>query len=632
MKTQNRFIGGFPFLPLLAALLVLLLCSGATAEAGTVFPWRAYVLDVTLASSDPALVAMEDAPTDGLLVIVELTTLTQGMALDDIQTYYTEFALRDANSDEYAPYMWRLRDVTVDADGKLSATPQDTMELIYYLKDKDASALENAQLMIDTERPGERIVVSLAKAPSTREMPADASADVGDHAEPLTTEPTPQTLQPELAPTHTASPEPTATITPTTKDWVREMLHAALVQRGEAASKKPWVKAVYEAGFQNLSVEGDNVSFQLRSFDPKPKSLEEGETDALQQLMKNASAFDLDITLVLEEQAFTAKSLKAMDTVVTKAAAAAQKAFGDKRVKAALKDWLLPSPIEKVKQSEDLLVTTDAFSHWIEQSDALFSGCTPQVWAPLFYGQTKQTLSAKNGPYSLTFTCVSIHPEDLLKNASKQALSTVAKQPASMRASGDALDGVFINALASNAFTMRKKANEKFTLTLSVDDIAQGKRGDAYEAYVARYNCVEVLRDFKAQVEDLPEAAALDYPMSGRLRGSTSGTKIIIKAPKDGQGRYIQLRSYDSDAFAVSGFIQPGKSCTVRVPQGDYYLLIAVGVTWYGEEIIFGEQSVFSRTGLFEVASRRYYHTVTLEPKSGGNLPLYGVSGDEFAQ
>ena len=67
-------------------------------------------------------------------------------------------------------------------------------------------------------------------------------------------------------------------------------------------------------------------------------------------------------------------------------------------------------------------------------------------------------------------------------------------------------------------------------------------------------------------------------------------------------------------------------------PQGSYYFLIASGEMWFGEEVMFGDSGSYSRTELFEVASKRYYHTVTLMAVSDGNMSIYQEDSSAFQQ
>ena len=128
----------------------------------------------------------------------------------------------------------------------------------------------------------------------------------------------------------------------------------------------------------------------------------------------------------------------------------------------------------------------------------------------------------------------------------------------------------------------------------------------------------------------VPDEAALAFPKAGWMSGSTRGTQVRIKAPKDSAAYYVQLRDYNTDQIAVSGFVRPGSTCTLRLPKGNYYFVMASGSVWYGEEKLFGTGTDFTKTGLFEVMSSNYYHTVTLKVVENGNMPIYGADEEDL--
>ena len=165
---------------------------------------------------------------------------------------------------------------------------------------------------------------------------------------------------------------------------------------------------------------------------------------------------------------------------------------------------------------------------------------------------------------------------------------------------------------------------------LDIDRVA-GATGDEYVQYMQAFQVDGVLDALYYDVHDLPDAPAQDFPKSGRLSGSKSGTKVIVKAPKDDElGRYLQMCNAETDEVAVEFFIRPKGSATVYVPKGHYYFLIAAGETWYGVEGLFGENARYSSTADTEILSKKYYHTIELNPTAEGNIPFYGASMSDF--
>ena len=603
----------------LIALLMLSVCAAGIAESATIFPWREYKLVVTLATSDATLVAVSPAPSAGTLVLVELTSLGQDIALMDIEKNAGEFSLRDSKGTEHAPYSWRVRGVTYTNGVFVTNPQQKTLELIFLLEGKVESALAGAKLLIATTIKGGRRVVTLSEAPSVRKT----ESTVAD------------TPAATVKPADTATGEQAAeTAAVESSGQINAHLNTLLADRA-ALAKNTWEKAIFEAGVQDLQINGDTVTFLLRSFNPQLKNLGDytgGQADYLLRMMRNVAAYDLSAQLTLENGAFTVKSVTALRNAVTKAASASVKAFADKRVRIAITDWLFPAPAKTVKKAEDMLTTTKAFRQLVEQIDIETYSDTYREYAPLFYGQSKQTLDTKGGPYALLLKCVSINPEALLETAHQNTLAAHSRQAFANAISEEEIENAFLSELAATALSMRKKASEKFTLTLDVDIMAQGRREKDYADYIKRYQYKNALIVLAKQISILPDYPTLDFPSSGRLSGSTRGTKIILKTPDDGTGCYVQLRDYNTDALVVTAFIRPGKSCTLYAPQGDYYFLIASGKTWFGEEVMFGDSGDYSRTALFEVAGSRYYHTVTLMAVSDGNMSIYNEDSSAFHQ
>ena len=105
---------------------------------------------------------------------------------------------------------------------------------------------------------------------------------------------------------------------------------------------------------------------------------------------------------------------------------------------------------------------------------------------------------------------------------------------------------------------------------------------------------------------------------------------MIVKAPADGKARYVQIRRSRDDRIAATLFIRSGKSVSFKAPQGEHYLLIASGLTWYGEDALFGADTGMSRTYDFDVPSSRYQLTLTLTPVANGNLGLRGADPSMF--
>lgn len=419
-----------------------------------------------------------------------------------------------------------------------------------------------------------------------------------------------------------------------TSDLEREIL-AVLAQHAKDTTDA-WQLAIFNAGVREIEADPKKegvYNFKLRGFDPGLKAL--GKFDAnsrdtyLAGVLENAQAYELKASLVLKDGAFTERSVKALKGTVQKAAAASQKAFKDKRVLDAIAyDLFYNSFDAKVKKAADLIQPPENLIKWQTARFDQLKRLSAQRWIPFFYGQTKQVLDVKNGPFDMKLNCTSIDYTQLVENAKADAFNVLKFLDYDNRWEGDELEYQYLLALANHAMTMKRAGKETHTISLNVDSTPF--YGGEYSELLALYPYEDGLSELQESVSNLPEYAAKEFPKSGWLSGSKGGTQVRIRAPKDSDAYYVQMRSYHNDRLVASGFVQPGKTCTLRVPSGDYYFVLACGSTWYGEEYLFGKDTEISKTAMTEIMGSNYIHTITLKVTEGGNLPIYGADEDDL--
>ncbi len=508
---------------------------------------------------------------------------------------------------------------------------------IYAIPDTTFTSTQGFKMIVQPSKEIEPLEIDLDNVfLSLEEMPQDITEDITEELiedildEAEANDPVSDITVQEDLPVQEPSIEPDEETAPTTQGedtLISTLLEACVV----GAEKKPWESAIYAAGAEDAAYNEETVTFKLRSFNPQIKSVEDDE-DAFIHMLENTQAYDLEVTLTLNEagDGFTDKSVKAMKTAVTKAATASEAAYDNKRFLSGLTSYLFPAPLKTVTKAEEVLKDNGTFHRWLGIDSQPMEGDYSD-WAPFFYGITTTTLSTKAGPNNLTVKCTGINPETLLKTASKNTLAYYSAIAFANATDSDEISEKLLEELADTAITMRKKGTEKLAIPVTIDGLFKGQVGSEYYDYITLYDYSSVLWDLEDVIRDLPDYPAIAFPKTGRLSGSTSGTKVIIKAPKGDDAYYIQLRKYSNDAFAVSAFIAAGKSCNIRVPQGDYYFLIASGTSWYGETAMFGNYGSYSRTELFEVYSSKYYHTITLRVSEGGNMSQWNSDPSDFA-
>lgn len=403
-----------------------------------------------------------------------------------------------------------------------------------------------------------------------------------------------------------------------------------LDELGETA-EDPWEKAIYDADADGVSQSGETVTFALRSFDPKLKSLpdySENKQAWREGFIENIQSYDLEVALTLVDGEPDSASVKSLKSAVTKAAKSSQSTFDQKSVRIALADLLLPTPV-----SDDASATGrgEMYPEYQElvSTNAAFAGRDSVQLTPLFYAQSKQTMNVKGGPHALVLNCVGANPPALIEDARKSLMDQLSRVYKANEMDESEIEEKFAEALAEKAATVRKKGGEAYSLVLDIDAMIGGDFGADYGAYMQSYDPEPVLAELIGEVKALPDAPAQDFPKSGRISGGKSGTKVIVKAPKDDVGRYVQMRDFGTDEMLADMFIRSGGSATVYVPKGMYYLLIASGETWYGVEGLFGDKGTYSQTGETEILSKQYYHTLTLSAGEG-DIYVYGSNPSAF--
>ena len=390
----------------------------------------------------------------------------------------------------------------------------------------------------------------------------------------------------------------------------------------------PWQKAILLSGPETVSEDGEEILFFLSPYDPglaEIRDLAEDPAAFLQAASGNAVIHSLEIRAALEGDVFTAKSGKAILAATKKAAAAAKKAFSDKAVLNALISVYFPRPEKSVRTAEDL-----AGAEIMLPENGLLDGFDERSLAILFYGNVKFTLDTSKGPDQLTLNATGAAPEKILEGAGDAVVARYAKVSYSNRTPREEILEEYLIELAGRCLKLRKSGKEKTAIPLRADDLGGSGFGDEYFGYLSRFEFTEGMDAAAEEVGRLPDLAALDLPANGILTGGRSGTKVVVKAPADGKARYVQIRRSRDDRIAATIFIRSGKSVSFKAPQGDHYLLIASGYTWYGEDALFGADTGMSRTYDFEVPSSRYKLTLTLTPVANGNLGLRGADASMF--
>ena len=90
----------------------------------------------------------------------------------------------------------------------------------------------------------------------------------------------------------------------------------------------------------------------------------------------------------------------------------------------------------------------------------------------------------------------------------------------------------------------------------------------------------------------------------------------------------------ESGAIVMEMYIKGGEQLNTSVPIGTFELRYAAGNVWYGEELLFGKETAYSKTNKlfhFEFDGSSYNgYTVELIMQRNGNLPVSAISASDF--
>ena len=377
-------------------------------------------------------------------------------------------------------------------------------------------------------------------------------------------------------------------------------------------TKDPWFAAILQKGVKDVSLTGDTLSFRMRSYNPLSQLSESSAGDAIARLYASVAAYDLLCTLKVSEVDgdFTATDgdVKALFSDIAKAAAVSKKAYGSREVCDAL-------------MAE--LASTD------------LTACSYDEFTPLFATVKSPKITATDGPHALKFSGAFPDFTAMAKKAYDAGYEQVLALSGTEALKNTDATQLIMEQLTAQTDAMRKKASVKWSFVFDIDTLHNGTLVSDCDAY---YNFVYGYRDALSErsialtdlITNVWDYPVVEMPKTGRLSGSTTGTKVILKIPDDGLARYVQMRNADTDAVAVAAFIQPKKSTSVRVPKGMYYLMVGMGELWFGEQHLFGDSGSYLRTEQIEILGSNYYHTITLGGVTDGNMSSYDANPGEF--
>ena len=126
-------------------------------------------------------------------------------------------------------------------------------------------------------------------------------------------------------------------------------------------------------------------------------------------------------------------------------------------------------------------------------------------------------------------------------------------------------------------------------------------------------------------------------PNSGVMHNYTGKEAIApfeIKTPSTDQNFYIKLVDAMSGNTEVVIFMRGGETKKMEVPLGTYKIKRAAGHTWYGEEHLFGHNTVYTASDewlTFRISGSYVEgHTLTLYKVANGNFSTKDIKAEDF--
>ena len=414
-----------------------------------------------------------------------------------------------------------------------------------------------------------------------------------------------------------------------------KVLNGILLQQSEKLSGA-WHKAICEAGAQEVVLEGDTLTFRLKGYQPDLKALgpyakAEDKAGWLASALENAQAYSVEVSMQLQDGQPSNKGLNDLRNKVNQAASAAQGAFSNQDMTKALKDFFFPAPLDAApKAAGELAEPADRFVDWVHAQDGLFPDAPPAACAALFYAQKNQAMNWSGGPHAMVMTCTGVSAGGLLQDSAKAVLDGLAFQTAEERPDPAEFDRLLALRLAEDAFTAFRRTNNRYTVTVDVDQLAEGKLPSDYTDYLAAFDWNGAFGSLQETAAMLPDIAAIPMPKRGLLSGANKGTTINFRIDAGSGDTYIIMKNVNSGEVAVSCFCDPGKQVTVHVPSGEYEIVWGSGPYWYGEPLLFSRLGHYSKSETVTIEGAQYYHTFTLVASQDGDVGIYDADPSDF--
>lgn len=107
-----------------------------------------------------------------------------------------------------------------------------------------------------------------------------------------------------------------------------------------------------------------------------------------------------------------------------------------------------------------------------------------------------------------------------------------------------------------------------------------------------------------------------------------------IATGSDNMNYYVKLSEWNTKKPVISIFVRAGQNANIKVPLGSYEIKFASGKTWYGENYLFGNETVYTKAtqkiDFYMSGNTIKGYTIQLYQQVGGNLKTEKINSKDF--
>jgi len=133
-----------------------------------------------------------------------------------------------------------------------------------------------------------------------------------------------------------------------------------------------------------------------------------------------------------------------------------------------------------------------------------------------------------------------------------------------------------------------------------------------------------------------PDIPPLELPPGGQVHYYSAGEPLAPLSINTaiGSNYFIKLVDPNTGAQVMTLFVRGGQRVKTNVPLGNYELRFASGTDWYGEEYLFGAETVCAKADpefrFYQDDTSIMGHTLSLIKQADGNLHTRRITAKEF--